>query len=119
MYRDSEIGVFFHHGVLARSALPIRLAQLVSALFSIAYAVLGARFLLVYVQARPTPFGAWIAKATDFVYLPVRALIRDGHDRAGHPVAWALLIAIALGAVVQLCVVSWLRGVARPRLEDV
>jgi hypothetical protein len=118
MYRDSEIGVFFHHGVLARSAFPIRLAQIVSFLFSVAYAALGARFLLIYVQARPTQLGEWLAKGTDFLYVPLRAVIHNGHDRAGHPVAWALLAAIAAGAVVQLCLVSWLRRAARPRLDQ-
>ncbi len=61
MYRDSEIGVFFHHGVLARSAFPLRLAQIVSALFSLAYAALVTRFLLIYVQAGPSPFSGWVS----------------------------------------------------------
>jgi hypothetical protein len=119
MYRDSEIGVFFHHGVLARSSFPIRLAQVVTALFTVAYAALVARFLLVYVQAGSSPFAAWLATVTNVVYLPIRALVRDGHDPAGHPVAWALLVVIALAAVVQVLLVTWLRGVTRPRSEEV
>jgi putative effector of murein hydrolase LrgA (UPF0299 family) len=117
MYRDSEIGVVFHHGVLSRSAFPLRLAQVVSVLFSLVYAALVTRFLLVYVQAGPSPFAQWVAKATNVVYLPLRSVFADGHDSAGHPVAWAILLVIAAGAVVQWSVVSWLREVARPKLE--
>ena len=118
MYRDSEIGVFFHHGVLARSAFPLRVAQAVNVLFALAYGALMARFLLVYVQARPSPVGQWIARVTDVVYLPIRTLIADGHDRAGHPVAWALLLAIGALALVQWAAIAWLRDVARPKLEE-
>src|SRR5450432_329752 len=109
MYRDSEIGVVFHHGVLSRSAFPLRLAQLVSFLFSLVYGLLVTRFLLVYVQAGPSPFVLWVTRATDLVCLPLRHVFADGKDPAGHPVAWAILLLIAAFAVVQWGVVSWLR----------
>jgi uncharacterized protein YggT (Ycf19 family) len=117
MYRDSEIGVVFHHGVLSRSAFPLRVAQLLNVLFALAYGALATRFLLHYVQVSSSPFVAWLARVTDPVYVPLRALVADGKDPAGHPVAWALLIAIGAFAVVQLCIISLLRGLSRPRLE--
>jgi uncharacterized protein YggT (Ycf19 family) len=118
MYRDSEIGVVFHHGVLSRSAFALRLAQLVSALFVLVYGALVARFLLVYVQAAQSPFVYWINRVTDPVFRPIQLLIANGRDAAGHPVAWAILIAIGASAVLQWSVVAMLRGVARPRLDD-
>ncbi|MGO8992720.1 MAG: hypothetical protein ACLQVI_05295 [Polyangiaceae bacterium] len=118
MYRDSEIGVIFHHGVLSRSAFPLRLAQGVSFLFSLVYAALATRFLLEYVQAPASRFGYWVGRVTDVAYVPLRVFFRTGHDPAGHPVAWALLVAIVAFAVVQWSLVSWLRDVARPTLEE-
>jgi uncharacterized protein YggT (Ycf19 family) len=118
MYRDSEIGVVFHHGVLSRSAFALRLAQLVSALFVLVYGVLVARFLLVYVQAAQSPFVYWVDRVTDPAYRPIRLLVANGRDAAGHPVAWAILLAIAACAVVQWSLVAMLRGVGRPRLEE-
>jgi uncharacterized protein YggT (Ycf19 family) len=118
MYRDSEIGVVFHHGVLSRSAFPLRLAQIVSALFSLVYGALVARFLFEYVQPAPSPFVRWVAMVTDPVYRPLRQLFANGRDAAGHPVAWAILIAIGACAIVQWSVVALLRGVARPRIEE-
>ena len=117
MYRDSQIGVVFHHGVLARSAFPLRLAQVLSILCSLVYGVLAARFLLEYVQARPSPFVRGVAKVTDCVYLPLRHWVANGRDPAGHPVAWAILIAIGILAVAQWSIIRLLRDVARPRLD--
>jgi uncharacterized protein YggT (Ycf19 family) len=117
MYRDSEIGVVFHHGVLSRSTFPVRVAQLLSILFAVVYAALGARFLLRYVQAPSSPFVLWVDRLTDRVYVPLRALVPDGSDRAGHPLAWSLLLAIAACALAQWCVIAFLRDVSRPRLD--
>jgi len=117
MYRDSEIGVVFHHGVLSRSAFPLRLAQVLSVLFSLVYGILAARFLLEYVQAGPSPFVGAVAKVTDYVYLPLRHAFANGHDPAGHPVAWSIVVAIGAFALVHWVIIHWLRDVARPRLE--
>ena len=46
------------------------------------------------------------------------ALFAAGHDPAGHPIAWSLLVAIAACAIVQFFLVSWLREVARPGLSE-
>jgi hypothetical protein len=117
MYRDSEIGVVFHHGVLSRSAVPLRVAQVLSVLFSLVYGVLAARFLFEYVQAGPSPFVVAVAKITDYVYLPLRHTFANGHDPAGHPVAWSIVVAIGALALLHGVIIHWLRDVARPRLE--
>jgi hypothetical protein len=117
MYRDSEIGVVFHHGVLSHSAVPLRVAQGLSVLFSLVYGVLAARFLLEYVQASPSPFVVTVAKITDYVCIPLRRAFANGHDPAGHPVAWSIVVAIAAFALVHWVILHWLRDVARPRLE--
>jgi uncharacterized protein YggT (Ycf19 family) len=118
MYRDSELGVVFHHGVLSRSAFPLRVAQLVSILFSLAYAALITRFVLLYAAAPASQFMYWLGKVTNVVYVPLHAFIADGHDPAGHLIAWSLLAAIAVCAIVQFFLVSWLRDVARPGLSE-
>ncbi len=118
MYRDSEIGVVFHHGVLSRSPSAMRLTQLATVLFSIVYALLATRFLLEYVRAPASPFVAWVERVTNVVYVPLHAFIANGQDPAGHPIAWAVLVAIAGFAVLQASLVSWLRRIARPRIEE-
>jgi hypothetical protein len=118
MYRDSEIGVVFHHGVLTRSPFALRLIQLISLLFAGVYALLGARLLIEYVRAPSVPFVQWISEWTNRVYLPLRAFIPNGHDRAGHPIAWAVLAAIAAFAIVHALLVGSLRRLARPRIEE-
>jgi len=114
MYRDSDLGVVFHHGVLARHAFPLRVAQGLNVLFTAVYAVLATRFLLVYVQAAPSPFEHWVARITDVIYLPLKQVFANGHDPAGHPLAWGLVVAAVVLVVVQWSVVRWLREVARP-----
>jgi uncharacterized protein YggT (Ycf19 family) len=118
MYRDSEIGVVFHHGVMSRSAFPLRVAQLVSVLFALVYAALITRFVLLYAAAPASQFMYWLGKVTNVVYVPLRVFIADGRDPAGHPIAWSLLVAIAACAIVQFFLVSWLREVARPGLSE-
>jgi hypothetical protein len=86
--------------------------------FTAAYAFLGARFLVEYFAAPSIPFVQWIREMTDHVYRPLGVFFATGHDRAGHPIAWALLVAIAAVAVLQIFVVRWLRRVARPRASD-
>jgi uncharacterized protein YggT (Ycf19 family) len=119
MYRDSEIGVVFHNGVLTRSAFALRVIQVLSVAFSLVYALLAARFLFEYVAAPAVPFVQFIREWTDAVYQPLRAVVANGHDRAGHPIAWALVIAFAACALLQIGVVASLRRVARPRIEVV
>jgi uncharacterized protein YggT (Ycf19 family) len=118
MYRDHELGVVFHHGVLARSAVPLRLAQVVRVPFALVYVVLATRFVLEYVGARPSVFAQWVARLTNPLFIPLRGLFATGHDPAGHPVAWSLLVAIGACAVVQWVLVSWLRDVARPGVTE-
>ena len=118
MYQDRELGVVFHHGVLTRSVFVLRLIQLLTLAFSAAYALLLTRFVVEYTAAPPVPFVEWIRMITDRVYLPLRAFIATGHDRAGHPIAWALLAALGATAIAHLLVTSSLRRMARPRLED-
>ena len=115
MYRDSEIGVVFHHGVLTRSAVPLRLIQLLNVVFTLVYALLTTRFLLDYVSAPPVPFVEWIAVCTNPIYLPLRAVFPNGHDPAGHPLAWSLLLLGVACALLQGVLVKLLQRAAPPR----
>ena len=96
----------------------VRLIQLVNVVFAALYALLVTRFLIEYVRAAPSVFVQWIARASDTAYVPVRELFANGHDAAGHPIAWALLVCLAVAAVIHGSVVSLLRNAARPHAEQ-
>jgi hypothetical protein len=118
MYRDTELGVVFHQGVLSRSPFAMRMTQVANFLFTLVYLLLGARFVAEYVRAPVVPLVAWLDRATDVVYVPLRQHLANGHDAAGHPLAWAILAALATAGLVHRAVVSLLRNVARPREDD-
>jgi uncharacterized protein YggT (Ycf19 family) len=118
MYRDSETGVAFHHGHIARHPFLLRLAQVVNGLFGILYALLAIRFVLAYVEAREVPFVVWINDATEPFFHPFRGLVANGHDPGGHPIAWTLLACIAAYALLNAAILSLLRMLGRPPAED-
>ena len=49
----------------------------------------------------------------DFFYAPFKGILANGHDPAGHPIAWSLVIAFAAYAILHGLIVSLLRA-ARP-----
>ena len=104
MFRDSETGLVFHRGFIARSAFVVRLIQVVNFLFGVLYALFATRFVLEYIQARPVGFVQMIANATQTFYAPFRGIVANGRDPAGHPVAWSILI--CMGAFVLLHVLG-------------
>jgi len=85
MYRDSELGVVFHNGVLTRSVFALRVIQLVSLAFCLVYALLAARFLFVYTAAPAVPFVQFVSEWTDKVYQPLLAVFGNGHDPRRAP----------------------------------
>ena len=117
MYRDSETGVVFHHGMMARSAFVPRVIQAVSFLFGILYMLLGIRFVLEYVSARHVAFVDLIDRATDPFYRPFHGILANGHDAAGHPLAWSILVALGAYVLLHAAIVGLLRMTARARIE--
>ncbi len=114
MYRDSEAGLAFHHGQIARHPLLLRLAQIVNGLFGILYVLLAIRFVLAYVEAHEVPFVVWINEATEPFFHPFRGLVSNGHDPAGHPIAWTLLACILAYALLNGAIIAVLRALGRP-----
>ena len=118
MYRDSETGVVFHHGMMTRSPIVPRLIQLVSFLFGILYVLLGIRFVLEYVSARHVAFVDLIDRATEPFYHPFQGILANGRDPAGHPLVWSILVAIGAYALLHALIVGLLRMTARTHIDD-
>lgn len=114
MYRDSEFGLAFHGGHIARHPFLLRLVQLVNFLFGVLYALFAVRFAIVYVQAREVPFVVWIHDATEPFFRPLEGVIPNGHDPAGHPIAWSILAAVAAYVLLNAVVVGVLRAIGKP-----
>jgi uncharacterized protein YggT (Ycf19 family) len=117
MLRDSETGLVFHHGTLWRSPIVPRLIQVVGFLFGLLYLLLAIRFVLEYVEARPVPFVQAIDRWSDVFYAPFRGIVANGHDGAGHPIAWSLVIAFGAYVILHAAIVALLR-MARARDDD-
>ena len=118
MYRDSETGLVFHHGTMARSSLVLRLIQVVNFLFGVLYAFLGVRFVLDYIQARQVGFVDFIDRATEPFFHPFQGIVANGRDAAGHPLAWSILIAMAAYVLLHAGITGILRMMARARVEE-
>src|SRR6185312_7973326 len=101
MVRDSETGLVFHGGTVWRSPIIPRLIQVVSFLFGLLYLLLGTRFVLEYVEARPVPFVRTIDQWSDVFYAPFKGILANGHDPAGHPIAWALVVAFVAYVILH------------------
>jgi uncharacterized protein YggT (Ycf19 family) len=114
MYRDSEFGLAFHDGHIARHPFLLRLAQLVNGLFGVLYALLAIRFVIAYVEAREVPFVAFIHQLTEPFFHPFSGILANGHDPAGHPIAWSIVVAIVAYALLNALVVAILRAIGRP-----
>ena len=113
MVRDSETGLVFHNGTVWHSPVVPRLIQVFNFLFGLLYLLLGTRFLLDYVGARPVPFVQAIARWSDVFYAPFKGIIANGHDPAGHPIVWSLGVAFLAYVILHGLIVALLRA-ARP-----
>ena len=117
MFRDSETGLVFHRGYIARSAFVVRLIQVVNFLFGLLYALLATRFFLEYIQARQVGFVIAIQQWSDVFYRPFRGILANGRDMAGHPIAWAIVVALGAYIVLHAAIVSLLRLLNRPHID--
>ena len=117
MVRDSQTGLVYHGGALWRSPVVPTLIRIVNFAFGVLYALLGLRFLLIYVEAREVPAVAFIDRLTERFYAPFRGIVASGSDGAGHPIAWALLMAIVAYALLNALIVALLR-MARLRGDE-
>jgi uncharacterized protein YggT (Ycf19 family) len=118
MFKDSQTGLIFHHGYIVRSAFVVRLIQIANLLFGVLYVLLGIRFLLEYLEARPVRFVDAIDQWTDPFYRPFRGIVASGQDGAGHPIVWSLLVAFLAYAVLHAAIAGLLRMVNRPPTTD-
>jgi len=117
MFRDSETGLVFHRGYIARSMFVVRLIQVVNFLFGVLYTLFATRFILEYIQARPVRFTELIAEWSQPFYRPFQGIVSNGHDGAGHPIAWSIVIAAAAFALLHAGIVGLLRMLNRPHHE--
>ena len=117
MFRDSHTGVVFHHGIMTRSPLVVRVVQVVNFLFGVLYALFATRFVLVYIEARGVGFVQMVTQWTEPLYRPFRGIVADGHDPGGHPIAWSIVVAVLAYALLHAGIVGLLRMISRPHAE--
>jgi len=117
MFRDSETGLVFHRGYIARSMVVVRLIQVVNFLFGVLYALFATRFVLEYIQARQVRFVDLINEWTMPFYRPFQGIVANGHDGAGHPIAWSIVIAAAAFMLLHAGIVGILRMLNRPHVD--
>jgi hypothetical protein len=115
MYRDAEAGFAFHRGRMARHPILLRLVQLVHFAFGLLACLLALKFVLVYVSASPSnPLVVKVTTLAAPLVGPFAAVLRDGHDVAGHPISWSVGACLLFWAVVMRVLVGVLRGLGRP-----
>lgn len=113
---DSETGLVLHNGWIVRSPMAVRALQVLSAVFGVLYAFLGLRFVLTYLGANQgAGFSRFVFGVSEAFYLPFRALVPNGSDGAGHPIAWSILLAIVAYALLHAGLRSLVRMASRPR----
>jgi hypothetical protein len=110
MVRDSETGLVFHNGAVWHSPVVPRMLQLFNLIFGALYLLLGTRFVLEYINARPVPFVRTIDRWSDFFYAPFKGIVPNGHDPAGHPIIWSIVAAFAAYVILHGLIVSLLRA---------
>ena len=81
------------------------------------YALLATRFFLEYIQARQVRFVLAIQDWSNVFYRPFRGILADGHDAAGHPIVWAIVVALGAYMILHAAIVSLLHLVNRPHVE--
>jgi len=117
MVRDTETTLVLHGGVFVRQPFALRVAR-VNALFGALYTLFATRLLLTYVGVHTAPFAVWVEQVTEPFVRPLRALVADGRDRAGHPIAWSIVAALVAYGILNVLAVSVLRALGRPNVEE-
>jgi YggT family protein len=117
---DSETGLVIHRGVISRSPVALRLMQLVNFLFGVLYLLLATRFVLEYIQAnRGSGFVQFIETVSNPFYAPFRRIVANGSDGAGHPIVWAIVIALVAYVILHAVIAQLLRMLARAPVDDI
>jgi uncharacterized protein YggT (Ycf19 family) len=94
--------------------------QLVNFLFGVLYLLLATRFVLEYIQAnRGSGFVQFIETVSNPFYAPFRRIVANGSDGAGHPIVWAIVIALVAYVILHAVIAQLLRMLARAPVDDI
>ncbi len=103
---------------VTRSRSVARISQVIDYLFFIVYALLAIRLILALLAARRTAgFVQFIFAITDPLYAPFRGIVASPSTEAGNTLAWPIVIAIIVYAILHAIINGLLRIVAHRKTE--
>ena len=103
---------------VGRSRTAARVSQVIDYLFFIVYALLAIRLVLALLAARRgTGFVQFIYALTDPLYAPFKGIVASPTTDTGNVLAWPIVIALIVYAVLHAIINGLLRLVAHRKTE--
>jgi uncharacterized protein YggT (Ycf19 family) len=103
---------------IGRSRVVARISQVIDYLFFIVYALLTIRLILALLAARRSAgFVQFIFSITDPLYAPFRGIVASPTTDAGNTLAWPIVIAIIVYAIMHAIINGLLRLLAHRKTE--
>jgi uncharacterized protein YggT (Ycf19 family) len=103
---------------VGRSRVVARISQVIDYLFFIVYALLAIRLILALLAARRgAGFVQFIFSVTDPLYAPFRGIVASPTTEAGNTLAWPIIIAIIVYAILHAIINGLLRLLAQRKTE--
>jgi F0F1-type ATP synthase membrane subunit a len=103
---------------VGRSRVVARISQVIDYLFFIVYALLAIRLILALLAARRSAgFVQFIFSVTDWLYAPFRGIVASPTTEAGNTLAWPIIIAIIVYALLHAIINGLLRLLAHRKTE--
>ena len=103
---------------VGRSRTMARISQVVDYVFFIIYALLAIRLILALLAARRSAgFVQFIFSLTDLLYAPFRGIVASPTTETGNTLAWPIVIAIIVYAILHAVINGLLRLFAHRKTE--
>jgi uncharacterized protein YggT (Ycf19 family) len=103
---------------VGRSRVVARISQVIDYIFFIVYALLAVRLILALLAARRSAgFVQFIFSVTDPLYAPFRGIVASPTTEAGNTLAWPIVIAIIVYALLHAIINGLLRLLAHRKTE--
>ena len=101
-----------------RSRVVARISQVVDYIFFIVYALLAIRLILALLAARRgAGFVQFIFSITDPLYAPFKGIVASPTTETGNTLAWPIVIAIIVYAILHAIINGLLRLLAHRKTE--
>jgi uncharacterized protein YggT (Ycf19 family) len=103
---------------VGRSRTVARISQVIDYIFFIVYALLAIRLVLALLAARPgAGFVQFIYALTDPLYAPFKGIVASPRTDGGNVLAWPIVIALIVYAVLHAIINGLLRLLAHRKTE--